>query len=447
MTVSLSAPSLADDVSAALASLAGASPSPVQHFTLENGLSVYLRQQSRNALAAVQLWYNVGTRHEPAGQTNLSHLLEHVIFEGSRKLEPGQYAKVVARLAGQANASTLLDATSFDMLLPASRLPVALELLADAMDTATFGLPELARGAKAIADERRLKVDAQPIQQAYDRHLALAHGSSPYATPSFGSAIDLQNIDLPTLRQWYTTRYRPNNATLVVVGNVELETLKQQVETYFAHLERGQLPDSPFPRSDAPMAERSQAVSLPGLSHGLLMSFNVPSCATANDALTSKTLELICEVLAEGSSAWLYAELVRGRGLLTGVAATYDPLVRGDTVITFSAYVNTLNATLEQATEATYEQIARLQTEALSAEQLQQIKLRLLARQLFSLDSATAQASQIGAMAATGQPASLIDEHARLISIIDSAQVQQVARTYLGHERLTTTSLLPGAQA
>lgn len=152
-------------------------------------------------------------------------------------------------------------------------------------------------------------------------------------------------------------------------------------------------------------------------------------------------------MLAEGSSAWLYAELVRGRGLLTGVAATYDPLVRGDTVITFSAYVNTLNATLEQATEATYEQIARLQTEALSAEQLQQIKLRLLARQLFSLDSATAQASQIGAMAATGQPASLIDEHARLISIIDSAQVQQVARTYLGRERLTTTSLLPGAQA
>lgn len=447
MTLPHPAPSLDDEVSSALAALAGASPTPLQHFTLDNGLTVYLRKQSRNALAAVQLWYHVGTSHEPAGQTNLSHLLEHLIFEGSHKLEPGQYAKVVARLAGEANASTHLDATSFEMLLPTSRLPVALELLADAMDSATFGLPELARGAKAIADERRLKVDLQPLRQAYDRHLALAHGSSPYATPSFGSATDLDNIDLPMLRQWYATHYRPNNATLVVVGNVELNTLKHQVETYFARLVRGQLEHSPTPRPEALLGERRETISLPGLSHGLLMSFNVPSCATADDASTSKTLELIREVLAEGSGAWLYAELVRNKSVLTGVGATYDPLVRGDTVLTLSAYVNSLNATPEQAADATYEQIQRLQSYAISAAQLQRIKLRMLARQLFALDSAASQASQIGAMAATGQPATLIDEHARLISAIDSAQVQHVARTYLTRERLTTTYLQPGAHA
>lgn len=439
--------SLADEVSSALASLAGASPAPVQHFTLDNGLSVYFREQKRTTLAAIQLWYNVGTSHEPRGQTSLSHLLEHLIFQGSGKLASGQYGKVISRLAGKNNGYTHLDATSFDIVLPTSRLPIALELMADAMDSASFGRLEREQGVKAVAHERRLKLEGEPLQQVYDDHLALAHGSSPYGAPTFGTAADVDNVDLQTLRQWYRTWYHPNNATLVVVGNLDLPTLRQHVETYFSHKKRALIPDSPDVRHDLDLKERSQTVSLPGVSHGLFMSFNVPSCATAIDPLTSKTLELICEVLAQGPGSRLYAELVRDRAVLTGVAASYEPLVRGDTLLTLSAYVNTFQATPEQAAEAIYQEIEWLHTQEISADNLQRIKLQMLARQLFSLDDIALQAAQIGAAAAAGQSASLIDQHATLIAAIDGAQVQQVARTYLSRDRLTITYLLPGDQA
>ena len=143
------APAPLEGVPEALASLAAATPSPLQHFTLENGLSVYLRQQHGTSLAAVQLWYHVGTSHEPAGHTNLSHLLEHLIFEGSSKLAAGDYSRVVARLGGRANASTRLDATAYEISLPVTRLPVALEIMADAMPLATLDSPDLARAAQA----------------------------------------------------------------------------------------------------------------------------------------------------------------------------------------------------------------------------------------------------------------------------------------------------------
>jgi zinc protease len=206
---------------------------PLQHFVLDNGLNVYLQEDLRSPLACVQLCYHVGASHDPLGHTNLTHLLEHMVFEGSAKLAPGQFSRVISRLGGETNASTLEDGTVYEATLPAARLEVALEILGDTMANANLTSDGFERAVKAVNDERRLKLDNNPEQQAFEHHKRLAHGSSPYAARSFGDAVDLQYMKPDTVRTWYRTWYHPNNASLVVVGNVDRLRLQGWVERYF----------------------------------------------------------------------------------------------------------------------------------------------------------------------------------------------------------------------
>jgi len=445
--MALASPIGIEEISAGLASVASAAPSQLQHFTLDNGLSVYLRQDPSTPLVAVQLWCHVGTSYEPAGHTNLSHVLEHLVFEGSRKLAAGQYNRVIARLGGYTNATSHSDGTAFEMLLPASRLPIGLEIMADAMSTATFAQSEMEQGVKAVEDERRVNFDSNVKEQAYSQHETLAHGNSPYARDGYAFPADLSNIKLETLRSWYNTWYHPNNATLVVVGNIELPTLRLHVSRYFAGLSNAPIAKQPVPHHDANLAQRTHTVALKGLQDGLCMSFNVPSSATAPDATTAPALELICEVLGKGSSSLLYGNLERTQRLISSVKVSYEPLVRGDTLLTITALVNTANGTHEQAAAAVYQVIDELRLTPLPTEALARAKLRMLARRLFSLDHLDQQAARIGAAAAAGVSPSVIDEQSRIVRDLDSVTVQKLASAYLGRERLTITYLRPGAAA
>ncbi|MBF8672082.1 insulinase family protein [Pseudomonas putida] len=434
-----------EDISAGLASIASAAPMQLQHFTLDNGLSVYLREDHSTPLVAVQLWYHVGSSYEPAGHTNISHVLEHLVFEGSSKLAAGQYNRVIARLGGYTNATSGVDGTAFEMLLPGSRLPVGLEIMADAMRTATFGQSEMEQGVKAVEDERRVNFASNVEEQAYNQHDQLAHGGSPYAQDGYAFPADLRNITLEALRGWYDTWYHPNNATLVVVGSIDLPTLQLQVSRYFSGLSKASLAKQPVPHHDARLVQREQTVTLPGLRHGVRMSFNVPGCATAPDVTTAPTLALICELLGKGSSSLLYGNLERTHRLISGVRVSYDPLVRGDTLLTITAWVNTGNSTPEQAAEAVYQVIDGLRLAPLPDEVLDRAKLRMLARQLFSLDDLDLQAERIGAAAAAGVSPTLLDRQSRIVRDLDSATLQKMAADYLGRERLTITYLRPGA--
>lgn len=445
--MALASPIGIEEINAGLASVASAAPSQLQHFTLDNGLSVYLRQDHSTPLVAVQLWCHVGTSYEPAGHTNLSHVLEHLVFEGSSKLAAGQYNRVIARLGGYTNATSHVDGTAFEMLLPASRLPIGLEIMADAMSTATFAQAEMEQGVKAVEDERRLNFDSNVKEQAYSQHETLAHGSSPYARDGYAFPADLSNIKLETLRSWYNTWYHPNNATLVAVGNVDLPTLQLHVSRYFAGLSRAPIAQQPVPHHDARLEQRIHTVALPGLRDGVCMSFNVPGCATAPDATTVPTLELICELLGKGSSSLLYGNLERTQRLISSVKVSYEPLVRGDTLLTITALVNISNGTHEQAAEAIYQVIDELRLTPLSTEALDRAKLRMLARRLFNLDELDQQAARIGAAAAAGVSPSVIDEQSRIVHDLGSATVQKMATDYLGRERLSITYLRPGAAA
>lgn len=177
--------------------------SSLQHFTLANGLKVYLREDHRAPLASVQLWYHVGSSYEPEGHTGLSHALEHLMFEGSSKLAEGEYSRLMTRLGGDPNAFTFEDATVYPITLPTSRMEVVLEAMADAMATATLGEAPFKRELAVVMAERRANVDNNPFAVALEQNKLLAYGKCSYATPIIGFKQDLQQLTQAAARNWY----------------------------------------------------------------------------------------------------------------------------------------------------------------------------------------------------------------------------------------------------
>ena len=419
----------------------GATTAPtLQHFTLDNGLKVYLRVDRRTALACAQLWYQVGASLEPTGQSGLSHLLEHMMFEGSSKLAPGQYSRLIEHLGGAANAFTTHDATCFYMTLPVSRIEIALEAMADAMASATLGESPFDRELAVVMAERRAQVDNMPLGLAYEQHNALAHTGSAYATPVIGHRKDLERMTSRAMRDWHRQWYRPNNAALVVVADMTLAQLKTMVTRHFNDIAAQPLPPRTVPRASTELHRREQTLTLPGLRDGVLISFNAPSLATAILPAQPHALRLICHILTQGTSSRLSRQLVTTEELLLGIRSDYTHLSRGDGLWTLAAYTSA-KTTVHAAAERVLEQIDLLRTTPPTAQELKRAKVRLLAELTFSRDDIDQQATTIGQAYVGGQDPHLLDQETRLISQVSAAQVQEAAQAWLTRERMTITYL------
>lgn len=425
-----------------LSSLIPVAEPPLQHFVLDNGLNVYLQEDLRSPLACVQLCYHVGASHDPLGHTNLTHLLEHMVFEGSAKLAPGQFSRVISRLGGETNASTLEDGTVYEATLPAARLEVALEILGDTMANANLTSDGFERAVKAVNDERRLKLDNNPEQQAFEHHKRLAHGSSPYAARSFGDAVDLQYMKPDTVRTWYRTWYHPNNASLVVVGNVDRLRLQGWVERYFGPWGAAVLPQQPVPEQTVEHQPRQQAITLPGLRDGLYLSFNVPSLATADSTATAAALMLLPELLANGAASMLYASLVRDRQVLTRIEAFYDHLTRGDTLLTLHAYSNPDKSTPQQAIEQIRHIIDAVRQAPPRAQTLDALKFRLLTARLITRGTAQRQAESIASHALSGLQPEVHDQVLQALIALTPEDIQLAAQRFLADDRMAVTHML-----
>lgn len=412
----------------------------LQHFTLDNGLKVYLREDHRAPLACAQLWYHVGACDEPVGLSGLSHMLEHMMFEGSSKLDDGQYSRLISRLGGDANASTTADATYFTTNLPVSRLEIALEAMADIMSSATLDETVFTRERAVVIAERRLRVDNSPVSMASERHTTLAHGESPYSTPVIGHLADLEQMTSGALRQWHRQWYCPNNASLVVVADLTLENLKTMVEEHFSAIAPQQLPGRTPPRSPALLARREQTFAESGPHEGLWMSFNIPSLATASDPSHVHALRLACNLLTDGISSRFVRQLVSEEEQLINASAEYGHLSRGDTLWTFSAYVSP-TVTLQAATEKVLQQFELLRATPATEQEVSRAKTRLLASLVFSRDNIELQASTIGQATASWLDPHILDQEREAIERITPEQIQQAAQAWLTPERMTLTYL------
>ena len=291
---------------------------PTHEFSLDNGLKVIVREDHRAPVVVSQLWYKVGSSYETPGHTGLSHALEHMMFKGSRKLGPGESSRILRDLGAEENAFTSDDYTAYYQVLARDRLAVALELEADRLASLALPADEFLKEMEVIKEERRLRTDDRPGSLAFERFSAMAFPASGYRTPTIGWMADLERMTVEDLRAWYETWYAPNNATLVVVGDVSAAEVKILAERYFGPIPSRPLPAAKIPRELAEPGERRTTLYLKTQLPSLIMGFNVPGLATAEQPRQVYALRLAAALLDGGYSARLPARLERDQELVAG---------------------------------------------------------------------------------------------------------------------------------
>lgn len=421
-----------------------AEPQPTHEFSLDNGLKVIVREDHRAPVVVSQLWYKVGSSYETPGQTGLSHALEHLMFKGSRKLGPGEASRILRELGAEENAFTSDDYTAYYQVLARDRLGVALELEADRLASLTLPADEFAREIEVIKEERRLRTDDKPSSLAFERFKAMAYPASGYHTPTIGWMADLKRMTVEELRAWYQAWYVPNNATLVVVGDVSASEVKALAQRYFGAIPKRAVPAAKAPRELAAPGERRITLHLKTQLPSLLMGFNVPGLATAEKPRQVHALRLIGTLLDGGYSARLPTRLERGEELVSGASAWYSAYVRGDSLFVLSATPNTqMGKTLEQAEAGLWRELEELKNTPPSAEELARVRAQVIASLVYERDSITSQATTIGQLETVGLSWKLIDQELAELEAVTPADIQQAARTFFNRDRLSVAHILP----
>ena len=411
-------------------------------FMLDNGMKLIVKEDHRAPVVVSQVWYKVGSSYEHGGITGISHVLEHMMFKGTKKHGPGEFSRIIAENGGRENAFTGRDYTAYFQSLEKGRLPVAFELESDRMRNLQLQQAEFAKEVKVVMEERRMRTEDNAPALTYEQFNAVAFLSSPYRIPIIGWMGDLQGLTLDELHAWYRKWYAPNNATLVVAGDIDPGAVRALAERYFGPLE----PDTVTPPKPRPEIEqrgvRRITVKAPAEVPYLIMGYKVPVLATAARDWEPYALEVLAGILDGGDSARLARELVRGSQIAASASAGYSLYDRQESLLMLDgAPANDHDvAALEQALRA---QVAQLRDAPVTVPELERVKAQVLADRIYQEDSVFYQAMQIGQLETLGLGWERMEEYLPRIQAVTAAQVQEVAKRYLNEDRLTIAVLDP----
>lgn len=417
------------------------------YYTLDNGLRLIVRPDHRAPVAVTQVWYQVGSSHEYEGITGISHMLEHLMFKGTQHYPEGEFVSIIAENGGDQNAFTSLDFTVYYEELEARRIPLAFELEADRMRNIVYTDEELITEREVVAEERRLRTEDNPVARMFERFNAIAQVTNPYRHPVIGWMDDINRYTRSDIEAWYNKWYVPNNAIVVVVGDVDPKTIYQLAEQYFGKIppstqQTTEIPTLKSPPHVPPLGERRIEVTTPSLIPYVYLGYNVPVVNTASEAWEPYALDVLVGVLSSGESARLSRILVREQLLASEVGAAYNPFERLDTLLILGG-IPTQQHTPAELETALRQQVQALQTRLINPQELQRVKTQVIANEIYARDSMTQQALQIGTLASVGLSPELVDEYVSNINAVTAEQVQQVAQRYLTPERLTVGILMP----
>lgn len=419
--------------------------SQVHKFTLDNGLKVLVKEDHRAPVAVSMIWYNVGSADEPGGLTGVSHALEHVMFKGTPTHPLGTFSKTIAAVGGQENAFTNFDYTAYFEKVAASQLPIAFELEADRMQNLLLDKEEFAKEIKVIREERRLRTDDNPQALAFERYMATAHLAAPYHHPVIGWMSDLHQMSIDDLKYWYQKFYAPNNATLVVVGDVDPEKVHQLAIKYFGHITKRTDYVRRLQSEPPALGQKSVEIYAPAKLPLLMFGYTVPSVKTAKNTWEPYALELIAGILDAGDSARFSKNLIRGSHVASGLDTYYNLYSRYQTqFILFGTpsqthTVNELKAAMEK-------EIERLKDELVSPEELQRVKTQIIAQKTFEKDSIFGQAMELGLLETIGLGWQTADTYTDQINKITPEQIREVAQRYFRDITATEALLIPAPQ-
>ncbi len=414
---------------------------------LDNGLKVLVRPDTRAPIVVSQIWYKVGGSYEPEGKTGISHVLEHMMFKGTSTLGPNEFSRIIAELGGRENAFTGRDYTAYFQTLEKSNLDTAFKLEAERMQGLTLDPDEFVKEVEVVKEERRSRTDDRPESLTYERFMAAAYTSSGYRNPIVGWSEDLDNLQVEDLRAWYDSFYAPNNAILVVVGDVEPARVFDLAQEYFGPVPRRQVSHFTDRAESLQSTPRRIEVKVPAKVPYFLLGYHVPVIATVGEGeeWVPYALEVAAYLLDSGKSSRLNSELVRKQRIASSVGAGYDPVARKSTLFLFDG--NPAQGTpVEILESAVREQIRVMQDELVAPEELARVKAQIIASKVYEQDSSFYQGMRLGILETNGLPWQLGDQiHQRLRSVT-AQQVREVVRRYLTDDNATVAVLVPEAE-
>ena len=395
--------------------------------TLPNGLKIIVKEDRRAPVAVSQLWYKVGSVDEQEGKTGLSHALEHMMFKGTPAVPSGEFSRRISALGGQLNAYTNRNETVYYENVAAANLPEVLKLEADRMQNLNFSDQEFANEMSVIREERRQRTEDNASGKLWE-HVFLNSFTTPaLKAPVIGYMDDLHKLEADDLRRWYQQYYAPNNATLVIVGDVDA---KQTVQTA-AKLFGGIPAKDALPRNDlSEQAERSlvQAETRSAVTRQplLALSYRVPPLQNLNDKIPY-ALDVLSDILAGNSSSRLDSRLVRGKQSALSAGTNYDLLSREMPLFSLIAMPN--DGVSEQTLLAQLRaEIQDIADNGISRAELARVKKRTNANEIYARDSMTSQASLMGRLESRGFRYSDEAEIRRRLKNVSAADVQAAAK-------------------
>lgn len=424
------------------ANLALASSSEIQEFKMANGMKVLVKEDHRAPIVVSQIWYKVGGSYEHSGITGVSHVLEHMMFKGTKKHAAGEFSRIIAENGGRENAFTGKDYTAYFQQLEKSRLKVSFEMEADRMRNLTLPEKEFKKELAVVMEERRMRTEDKASALTAEQFYATAFTNNPYHQPIIGWMNDLENMKVSDLRDWYEKFYAPNNATLVIVGDVNAKDTFELAKKYFSDIKPSNIAATKERLDAEQKGERRITVKAPARLPYMVMGYKVPSYKTAKENWEPYALDVLAYILSGGGSSRFSKSLVRKQQIAVNIDTGYGIFSRLDELFLIDG-TPAAGYSVEQLEKAINKEIEKIKDKKVTVKELERIKAQTIAEKVYEKDSVFYQAMQIGTLETVGLDWRLNEEYTKRIREVTAEQIQAVAKKYLINDTLTVAALDP----
>ncbi|MCP1169583.1 M16 family metallopeptidase [Limimaricola litoreus] len=430
-----------------LATPALAMTEAVTTYTLDNGLDVVVIEDHRAPVVTQMLWYRVGSADEPQGASGAAHFLEHLMFKATETMEAGEFSATVAANGGSDNAFTSTDYTAYYQRVAADRLPLMMEMEADRMNNLRLTDSDIETERQVIVEERNQRVESNPGALAREQMIAAQYLNHPYGAPVIGWMHEIEGLGRDEVREVYETYYSPNDAILVVAGDVEPEEVLALAEEHYGpipaepDLPERVRPQEPPQRAPRRLSYADARVSQPYLSRGYLAPER-----DAGDQETAAALTYLAEILGGSSFTSVLGEaLVFERDIALHAGAGYDGTSLDDTTFSLSV-VPKPGVTLEAAEAALDEVLAGFLDTGPSEEQMRRVRTKLKAAEIYARDSVEGLARRYGAALSQGLTVEDVAAWPEILQSVTAEEVRDAARAVFDPDRSVTLHVVPSRE-
>jgi zinc protease len=420
-----------------------AKPAPPASFTLNNGLQVVVIPDHRTPVVTQMVWYKVGSADETPGKSGLAHFLEHLMFKGTSKHPPGEFSQTVQRVGGNENAFTSADYTGYFQRVPREELGRMMEFEADRMTGLVLKDENVLPERDVVLEEYNMRVANNPEARLTEQIMAALYLNHPYGRPVIGWHQEIEKLDREDALAFYRRFYAPNNATLVIAGDVEADEVRPMAERTFGII--AAQPAMPAqrlrPQEPEPAAPRTVTLSDPRVEQpGLRRYYLVPSATTAA-AGESAALDVLAQLVGGGSNSYLYRRLVVDQPLAVSAAAAYQGISLDATQFSISASPRA-GVTFAQVEQAIDDVIADIGENGVRSEDLERVKTQLIAETVYAQDNQATLARWYGGAMTTGLSIEDIRKWPERIRAVTADQVREVVQKWLDKKRSVTGYLI-----